>query len=162
MKTIDFNSTERQTILTLHNKFRNYIASGSNILFRPAKRMAFMEWDSTLAYVASFNAKSCDFRHDECRNTSNVWQTSVVNWFLKFAQNFYKLTWIFHRKVQILWSKFGDKRNVASGKNSCRNDESFYGTHKLVDRGRRQVLQPKFHWFFSSASESFVRILTEN
>lgn len=54
----------------MHNKIRNFVASGNHSLYNSAERMAFMKWDKSLAFVASFNVRSCEFQHDLCRNTS--------------------------------------------------------------------------------------------
>lgn len=56
-------------ILNQHNELRNLIASGSHRLYKPAKKMAFMQWEKSLSYVSSFNLKTCEFQHDDCRNT---------------------------------------------------------------------------------------------
>lgn len=67
---IEFTKLEQKAILRMHNKIRNFIASGNHSLYNSADRMAFMEWDKSLAIVASFNVRSCEFQHDSCRNTS--------------------------------------------------------------------------------------------
>ncbi|XP_062539985.1 antigen 5 like allergen Cul n 1-like isoform X2 [Armigeres subalbatus] len=59
----------RAFILHLHNEARNRLANGSVSGFESALRMPTVEWDDELAELAELNAKSCQFKHDECRNT---------------------------------------------------------------------------------------------
>lgn len=81
---IEFTKSEQLMILSAHNEIRNLIASGKAKFYKPATRMAFMQWNDTLANVSSFNVKSCIFEHDECRNTSkclfwiNLWRNIFV------------------------------------------------------------------------------------
>ncbi|XP_073831637.1 venom allergen-1-like [Musca autumnalis] len=56
-------------ILRAHNEKRNLVAGGGVNGLEPACRMATMEWDEELAYIASFNARQCQMVHDQCRNT---------------------------------------------------------------------------------------------
>lgn len=78
-RLFSFTSAEQKTILSLHNEVRNLVASGNHKLYYPAKRMAFMQWNDTLAYVASFNVKTCTFAHDDCRNTGKEEYFKEVN-----------------------------------------------------------------------------------
>jgi len=70
-RLIEFSDAEKKLILLQHNSLRNKVASGQHELYRPARRMASMQWHETLAYVSTFNLKSCRFKHDDCRNTRN-------------------------------------------------------------------------------------------
>lgn len=58
-------------IVDLHNKFRNQIAGGKIPNHLSAVRMGTVEWDWDLAYLAGLNVKTCEFDHDQCRNTVN-------------------------------------------------------------------------------------------
>ncbi|XP_037818676.1 antigen 5 like allergen Cul n 1-like [Lucilia sericata] len=59
----------KQLIVDGHNAKRNFIAGGGDVNHKPACRMATMQWDDELAYLASLNVKQCDMKHDTCRNT---------------------------------------------------------------------------------------------
>lgn len=82
--------SDKEFILDLHNKYRQEIASGSVDPYQPAVNMkevvcffcSFRQmnsnliskiftqtWNDELAYVACFNAITCTFAHDKCRNT---------------------------------------------------------------------------------------------
>ncbi|KAH8388467.1 hypothetical protein KR093_007251, partial [Drosophila rubida] len=68
----------KELILKTLNGMRNDIARGGYDGFMPAARMATMQWDDELAYVAKFNVLQCRMHHDPCRNTQsykNVGQT---------------------------------------------------------------------------------------
>lgn len=67
---IEFTRSEKKVILSLHNKIRNFIASGNHSSYKPAAKMQAIEWDKSLAFVSSFNVRTCEFQHDSCRNTS--------------------------------------------------------------------------------------------
>jgi len=53
----------------MHNSYRNLLARGQIQGYQQARRMATMQWDNQLAYVAAFNVKQCLMKHDQCRNT---------------------------------------------------------------------------------------------
>lgn len=53
----------------MHNSYRNQLASGLLTRFKPAKRMATMQWDAELATLAALNVKQCKMNHDACHNT---------------------------------------------------------------------------------------------
>lgn len=59
----------RAFIIHLHNEARNRLANGSVSGFESALRMPTVEWNEELAELAELNVKSCQFKHDECRNT---------------------------------------------------------------------------------------------
>lgn len=83
-------ANDTKTIVAQHNKFRNRIASGGEIGFKPANRMSTMvnflkhpsiyrsvlmtkslqTWDPELAELAALNVKQCKIQHDSCRNTN--------------------------------------------------------------------------------------------
>uniref|UniRef100_A0A1A9W9C0 SCP domain-containing protein n=1 Tax=Glossina brevipalpis TaxID=37001 RepID=A0A1A9W9C0_9MUSC len=52
-----------------HNKKRNLVAGGGVAKLKPACRMATMTWDDELAFLASYNVKQCDMKHDTCYPT---------------------------------------------------------------------------------------------
>uniref|UniRef100_A0A182JKC2 Venom allergen-1 n=1 Tax=Anopheles atroparvus TaxID=41427 RepID=A0A182JKC2_ANOAO len=56
-------------ILDRHNSRRSTIATGGLYPFPQARRMATLQWDNELASQAGHNARSCQFAHDQCRNT---------------------------------------------------------------------------------------------
>lgn len=61
---------QKETILEIHNKLRNKIAMGEMKEFSPAAKMPCFQWDDELAKLAEMNARSCVFKHDTCRATS--------------------------------------------------------------------------------------------
>ncbi|KAJ6637146.1 Antigen 5 like allergen Cul n 1 [Pseudolycoriella hygida] len=66
-----YNLTEddKAFIVRLHNERRQEIASGSLNRYESAAHMKEITWNDELAHVACFNAKTCVFAHDSCRNT---------------------------------------------------------------------------------------------
>lgn len=71
-------------ILNFHNSKRNALACGSMRRFGSASSMQKMRWSDELAYLAEYNAKSCDFAHDECHNTAKfryTGQNIAMKWF---------------------------------------------------------------------------------
>ncbi|KAI9589994.1 antigen 5 like allergen Cul n 1-like [Glossina fuscipes] len=66
---INIDDKMKEIILDLHNEKRNYIAGGSDRIHTPACRMATMQWDNELAYLAELNVKQCKMAHDKCHNT---------------------------------------------------------------------------------------------
>ncbi|KAL5290428.1 Ag5r.2 family protein [Megaselia abdita] len=70
-------------ILKSHNEKRNQVAGGEIANHLPAVRMATMEWDDELAKMAAFNVKTCNYGHDQCRNTNTFrfsGQNLAKNW----------------------------------------------------------------------------------
>lgn len=70
-------------ILHSHNEKRNRVAGGEIPNHSPAKRIGTVQWDDELAYVAGLNVKTCEYEHDECRNTDAFsWsgQNLAKNW----------------------------------------------------------------------------------
>ncbi|XP_053691844.1 antigen 5 like allergen Cul n 1-like [Sabethes cyaneus] len=63
------DSQLRAFLIHLHNEARNRLANGSLNGFEEASRMPTVVWDDELASLAELNTKSCQFKHDECRNT---------------------------------------------------------------------------------------------
>ncbi|XP_050070674.1 antigen 5 like allergen Cul n 1-like [Anopheles maculipalpis] len=59
----------KELILKLHNGLRSELASGKMEGFAEAERMAVLVWDDELAKLAEYNARTCQYLHDECRNT---------------------------------------------------------------------------------------------
>lgn len=68
VKVIDLRPY-RQLILDEHNKRRNFIALGLLPGYYPAERMATLQWDDELQFLADLNARTCIVDHDDCRNT---------------------------------------------------------------------------------------------
>ncbi|XP_017043529.1 antigen 5 like allergen Cul n 1-like [Drosophila ficusphila] len=58
-----------EKIVKMHNERRFLLASGKDAALPRAARMVAMQWDEELAEVAAFNARMCQAKHDECRNT---------------------------------------------------------------------------------------------
>lgn len=59
----------RADILYEHNRRRNFIAAGLLPGYYPAARMATMQWDEELEYLATLNLKTCYLEHDDCNNS---------------------------------------------------------------------------------------------
>ncbi|XP_002135012.2 antigen 5 like allergen Cul n 1-like [Drosophila pseudoobscura] len=58
-------------ILRLHNEQRQRVASGKNSSLPRSARMVVMQWNEELATLAGYNARMCQAKHDDCRNTQN-------------------------------------------------------------------------------------------
>jgi len=56
-------------LLQKHNQARSNIANGKITGYQSANRMIEVTWDDELAKLAEYNAKTCTYRHDQCRNT---------------------------------------------------------------------------------------------
>ncbi|XP_073811672.1 venom allergen-1-like [Musca autumnalis] len=59
----------RNLILHEHNNRRNFIANGLLPGYYPAARMATMQWDDELEFLADLNVRTCVVDHDDCRNS---------------------------------------------------------------------------------------------
>uniref|UniRef100_A0A1Q3FJU0 Putative allergen n=1 Tax=Culex tarsalis TaxID=7177 RepID=A0A1Q3FJU0_CULTA len=71
-------------ILNYHNVKRNALACGSMKRFASASSMQKLRWNDELAHLAEYNAKSCEFAHDECHNTDRfryTGQSIGMKWF---------------------------------------------------------------------------------
>lgn len=69
VQLVPMNSTLKNVILNKHNAYRQEIASGNNPKFPQAEKLAVMEWDDTLQFLAEKHVSYCSFEHDECRAT---------------------------------------------------------------------------------------------
>ncbi|XP_023302468.2 antigen 5 like allergen Cul n 1-like [Lucilia cuprina] len=67
---VEMTSSLQKLIVDEHNKKRNIIAGGDDD-FKPACRMATMEWDDELAKLAEYNVMQCKMNHDDCHNTED-------------------------------------------------------------------------------------------
>ncbi|KAJ6644480.1 Antigen 5 like allergen Cul n 1 [Pseudolycoriella hygida] len=59
----------KRLILKTHNDLRKDISAGNYKGLESAKRMIELEWNDELAENALYNAKTCVYAHDNCRNT---------------------------------------------------------------------------------------------
>ncbi|KFB38597.1 AGAP010550-PA-like protein [Anopheles sinensis] len=83
-KLIKMKPEYRKLILDFHNRLRNNLACGYFRRYAEASSMEQLHWDNTLARMAEYNARTCNFAHDECRNTRKyrqVGQNLAINWF---------------------------------------------------------------------------------
>lgn len=60
----------KNLILSLHNEKRNEVAGGGVKHLTPATRMAHMEWDDELAFLAHLKAIRCSMTGEYCYATS--------------------------------------------------------------------------------------------
>lgn len=67
----------QQSLLDIHNQYRQQIANGEIDNYDAASNMATMEWDPTLASFAELNVRKCTFAHDDCMNTGNLVKFSI-------------------------------------------------------------------------------------
>ncbi|KAL5278098.1 Ag5r family protein [Megaselia abdita] len=77
-------------IVKAHNEKRNEVAGGRIPNHSPAVRMATIQWDDELSYLAGLNVKTCKYGHDQCRNTNTYklsGQNLAKNWWYGFNQN---------------------------------------------------------------------------
>lgn len=58
-------------ILKMHNEPRQRLALGRNMTLPRAARLVVMQWSEELATLASYNARLCQPKYDDCRNTAN-------------------------------------------------------------------------------------------
>ncbi|XP_058834951.1 antigen 5 like allergen Cul n 1-like [Topomyia yanbarensis] len=74
-------------ILNFHNTKRNHLACGSMRRYASASAMQKLHWSDELSQLAEYNAKSCNFAHDECHNTvkhRHTGQSIGMKWFHGF------------------------------------------------------------------------------
>lgn len=77
---IRLTNSMRAAIVKDHNLKRNWIAGGGHSRHSRACRMATMQWDKELSYLAALNVRQCTMRHDRCHNT-NAFRHSGQNLF---------------------------------------------------------------------------------
>ncbi|XP_017871009.1 PREDICTED: venom allergen 5-like [Drosophila arizonae] len=78
---VNLSAAERNVIVDKHNEYRNFIAGGGESKLSPACRMATMQWNDELAYLASLNVRSCEMRHDACHKTDSFeWAGQNLAW----------------------------------------------------------------------------------
>ncbi|KAL7743288.1 hypothetical protein ACLKA6_012457 [Drosophila palustris] len=78
---VNLSTAEKNVIVARHNEHRNFIAGGGDKKLSAACRMATMKWNDELAYLASLNVRSCQMRHDACRNTDAFsWAGQNLAW----------------------------------------------------------------------------------
>lgn len=58
-------------IVKMHNEPRQRLALGRNMTLPRAARLVMMQWSEELATLASYNARMCQAKYDDCRNTAN-------------------------------------------------------------------------------------------
>ncbi|XP_052861166.1 antigen 5 like allergen Cul n 1-like [Anopheles cruzii] len=83
-KLIKMTERYREQVLEFHNRLRNNVACGYFRRYAEASSMEQLEWSPKLARMAEYNARTCTFAHDECRNTRKlraVGQNLAINWF---------------------------------------------------------------------------------
>lgn len=66
---IQITDEYKSLLVNAHNEKRNYIAGGNDANHNKACRMATMQWDDELAYLAELNVLQCAMKHDSCHNT---------------------------------------------------------------------------------------------
>ncbi|BFG01502.1 antigen 5 like allergen Cul n 1 [Drosophila madeirensis] len=71
VQEIIMDDYHKWVLVQSHNEKRNYIAGGNDRNHNAACRMATMQWDNELAYLALLNVAQCDMNHDGCHNTDN-------------------------------------------------------------------------------------------
>ncbi|KAH8301880.1 hypothetical protein KR044_000304 [Drosophila immigrans] len=64
-------TNQSDIILKAHNEQRQRLAMGKNMTLPRAARLVAMQWSDELATLASYNARMCLAKHDDCRNTAN-------------------------------------------------------------------------------------------
>lgn len=70
-------------VVKAHNEKRNKVAGGEIPKHSSAVRMATIQWDDDLSYLAGLNVKTCKYGHDQCRNTNTYkfsGQNLAKNW----------------------------------------------------------------------------------
>ncbi|XP_075157840.1 venom allergen-1-like [Haematobia irritans] len=69
-RAVTIDESLKNAIINYHNEKRNLVAGGGAPNHQPACRMATMQWDDELAYLAALNVRQCKMLHDKCRNTN--------------------------------------------------------------------------------------------
>lgn len=64
-------TSQADIVLKAHNELRQRLANGKNMTLPRAARLVAMQWSEELAILASYNARMCQPKHDDCRNTAN-------------------------------------------------------------------------------------------
>ncbi|KAL5290423.1 Ag5r.2 family protein [Megaselia abdita] len=80
----------KNDIVNSHNEKRNQVAGGKIAKHSPAVRMATIQWDDELAKMAGLNVKTCNYGHDQCRNTNAFkfsGQNLAKNWWYGSSPN---------------------------------------------------------------------------
>ncbi|XP_037932232.1 antigen 5 like allergen Cul n 1-like [Teleopsis dalmanni] len=98
----------KHLILKAHNVRRNNLARGLVPGYRPASRMATMQWSNELAYLAGLNVRQCAMKHDQCHNTY-AFPTASQN--LGFIGNtrlfaFFRIDWIIKNRINEWWQEY--------------------------------------------------------
>ncbi|XP_053678232.1 antigen 5 like allergen Cul n 1-like [Anopheles nili] len=112
-KLIKMKLNYREQILEFHNRLRNNLACGYFRRFAEASSMEQLHWDNKLARIAEYNARTCVFEHDECRNTRKfrtVGQNLAINWFYGVNITVSQALDIFQRHWYLEYSKGHQKQ----------------------------------------------------
>ncbi|XP_075167894.1 antigen 5 like allergen Cul n 1-like [Haematobia irritans] len=104
----------RKLLLHEHNNRRNFIAAGHLPGYYPAARMATLQWDDELAYLAELNARTCVVDHDHCRNSyrfRNIGQNLVgiaypKHEFQNITEILLKDIWLWYREHSLIDSSY--------------------------------------------------------
>ncbi|KAL7737678.1 hypothetical protein ACLKA6_006078 [Drosophila palustris] len=75
---VRINADRRNMILNALNDYRDRIARGDLMGFKPATRMATLQWDPELASFAELNVKRCALVNDHCRNSEQFRNVAQV------------------------------------------------------------------------------------
>ncbi|XP_034479214.1 antigen 5 like allergen Cul n 1 isoform X2 [Drosophila innubila] len=75
---VRITSDRRNMILNALNDYRDRIARGDLMGFKPATRMATLQWDPELASFAELNVKRCALVNDHCRNSEQFRNVAQV------------------------------------------------------------------------------------
>jgi len=75
---VRITTDRRNMILNALNDYRDRIARGDLMGFKPATRMATLQWDPELASFAELNVKRCALVNDHCRNSEQFRNVAQV------------------------------------------------------------------------------------
>ncbi|KAH8372346.1 hypothetical protein KR093_011120 [Drosophila rubida] len=75
---VRITAARRLMILNALNDYRDRIARGDLLGFKPATRMATLQWDPELASFAELNVKRCALVNDHCRNSERFRNVAQV------------------------------------------------------------------------------------
>ncbi|XP_058120667.1 venom allergen 3-like [Anopheles coustani] len=105
---IEMTPARQTLILNEHNTRRSQLASGQLSPFAPAKRMPTLAWDAELSKQAGNNARSCDYKHDQCRNTavySYAGQNLAISYFYGMTKT---VETLITEGIASWWSEYKD------------------------------------------------------
>ncbi|KAM8713157.1 hypothetical protein ACLKA7_013467 [Drosophila subpalustris] len=109
---LTLTNQDKALFVQLHNEKRDFIASGNDPNHNAACRMATMQWDDELAYLAELNVRQCQMKHDSCHNTDAFKYSGQNLAWMGYSHNIPDMSTIIEKSVQ-MW--YDEVKNSNSG-----------------------------------------------